>query len=122
MKHTSRKAEPVQPRLRIMFGSEIAMGPGKARLLGLIRETGSISEAARQMEMSYMRAWSLIRTMNACFRKPVVATTRGGKKQGGAQLTVTGENLLALFEKLEEECLASTKATRAAITALLKGK
>ena len=43
-----------------MGGKKIAFGPGKAVLLKLVEETGSISEAAKRMEMSYMRAWSLI--------------------------------------------------------------
>lgn len=110
----------LQPRLRILFGDDIAIGPGKAELLRMVRQTGSILGAARQMEMSYMRAWSLIRTMNQCFREPVIFASRGGKEFGGAKLTATGEELLSLYEQLEQQCLASTEATRAAIARLLK--
>lgn len=108
-----------EPRFRITCGSDIAMGPGKARLLRLVKQTGSISEAARQMQMSYMRAWTLIRTMNGCFREPVIATSRGGEKRGGATLTPTGERLLELYERLQTDAMASTAKTRLAITALL---
>jgi molybdate transport system regulatory protein len=103
-----------------MFSGNIALGPGKARLLRLVRETGSISEAARQMNMSYMRAWSLIRTMNNCFCSPVIATKRGGQERGGARLTATGERVLNLYEQLERRFLASTKSVRSGIAALLK--
>jgi molybdate transport system regulatory protein len=120
MKSNCSRPEHFQSRFRIIFGSNIAIGPGKSQLLRHVRETGSISEAARRMKMSYMRAWSLIRTMNACFREPVITTRRGGKNQGGAELTPTGEQLLRLYEQLESECLASTKTTRLAIAALLK--
>ena len=106
-------------RFRILAGHEIALGPGKAELLRLIQDTGSISEAARRMKMSYMRAWSLIQTMNRCFREPVVVTERGGKQRGGAQLTPTGAHLLKLYQKMESECAAATAASRRAIDQLL---
>ena len=72
-----------QLRLRILFGQEIAMGPGKLNLLRAISTKGSISGAARQMNMSYRRAWLLVDTMNRCFRSPVVAASPGGKGGGG---------------------------------------
>ncbi|MCX6896488.1 MAG: LysR family transcriptional regulator, partial [Verrucomicrobia bacterium] len=67
----SAKSPLLTLRLRILFGKNIAIGPGKMELLARLIETGSLNEAARQLEMSYMRAWSLVKTMNACFREPV---------------------------------------------------
>ena len=121
IKTKSSPAMSVQPRFRVVRGPDIALGPGKATLLRLVRDTHSIAEAARQMEMSYMRAWSLIQTMNRCFREPVVSTTRGGPARGGATLTETGARLLALYEQMEVECLAATEKTRSEIIALLHG-
>lgn len=86
--------------LRLVFGDEIAIGPGKADLLELIRETGSIAAAGRAMGMSYKRAWMLVATMNDCFTEPLVAASRGGKAQGGAALTETGEAVLAAYRKI----------------------
>src|SRR5580693_8228 len=80
----------VRPRLRVVSGRDIALGPGKVELLELLGSTGSIMEAARQMGMSYMRAWTLIRTMNQCFKEPVIRAVRGGREGGGARLTKTG--------------------------------
>ena len=120
MKNKSGSAASVQLRLRILAGKDIALGPGKVELLRRVQETHSISEAARQMKMSYMRAWTLIQTMNRCFETPVIRTTRGGQERGGASLTETGEEALALYAQLETECLAATKTTRKAITSLLK--
>jgi len=111
---------PLRLQLRILFDKHIALGPGKAELLWLIRETDSIAEAARRMGMSYMRAWSLLQTMNQCFRKPVVRTTRGGQSRGGARLTETGARLLELYQRLETECLVASKATREEIASRLK--
>src|SRR5215475_786408 len=84
------RSPQLRPRVRVLCGEEIAMGPGKVDLLALVAETGSIREAAERMHMSYMRAWTLIRTMNRCFKEPRVEAVRGGKQGGGARLTETG--------------------------------
>jgi molybdate transport system regulatory protein len=94
-----------RPRLRVLAGSTIALGPGKAELLERLHTSGSITKAAQEMKMSYMRAWTLIRTMNRCFKHPVVVSTQGGRRGGGAQLTETGQEVLALYKKMDAECL-----------------
>jgi molybdate transport system regulatory protein len=94
---------------RIYRGDEIALGPGKAELLRHIFETGSISEAARRMDMSYNRAWLLVRTMNRCFEEPLVSASRGGDSHGGAQLTGFGKQILVLYKRLESKFVAATQ-------------
>ena len=98
----SSRAAPAAPgvRVRILAGSEIAMGPGKADLLDAIADTGSISAAARRMRMSYRRAWLLVHTMNECFAQPLVSAAKGGKTGGGAELTSTGQKVLARYREL----------------------
>ena len=86
-------------KLRIVFDSTM-LGPGKAELLAGIRATGSISAAGRQMGMSYKRAWMLVEEMNNAYRTPLVASARGGAGGGGAQLTETGEAILALYHEI----------------------
>lgn len=88
-------------KLRLEFDAPLTLGPGKARLLELIEELGSISAAGREMGMSYKRAWSLIEEMNAAFARPAVESSRGGPGGGGARLTETGKEVLVLFRKLE---------------------
>ncbi|WP_294608787.1 winged helix-turn-helix domain-containing protein [Roseovarius sp.] len=95
------------------------IGPGKADLLELIAQTGSISAAGRAMNMSYKRAWMLVETMNAMFRAPVVQSARGGAKGGGAVLTETGAEVLRHYRALERRCADLGGAEIAAITALL---
>ena len=97
-------APPATPRLRLRidFGDDAMLGPGKADLLEHIRDTGSIAAAGRRMNMSYKRAWMLVEEMNGAFRDPVVSSTRGGAKGGGARLTEAGEAVLANYRKLEE--------------------
>ena len=88
-------------QLRLLFGRAIAMGPGKASLLERIGETGSISAAARQMGMSYRRAWLLVDTMNQCFASPLIETAAGGKGGGGAALTPLGREVLARYYRMQ---------------------
>jgi molybdate transport system regulatory protein len=88
-------------RLRIDFDGVDSVGPGKIRLLELLRETGSIAAAGRAMDMSYRRAWLLIDALNRSFRKPVVATKLGGSGGGGAALTRFGEELIAHYRDME---------------------
>jgi molybdate transport system regulatory protein len=107
MSTSRRGAKPSAVRLRILSGSSIAIGPGKADLLDAIAETGSISGAARRMGMSYRRAWLLVQTMNDCFRQPVIEAAKGGKDGGGAQLTALGDKVLAHYRRLARDTAAS---------------
>lgn len=110
----------ISPRLRVLHGDEIALGPGKADLLALVAETGSIREAAERMHMSYMRAWTLIRTINQCFKDPLVASTRGGKTGGGAHLTESGQKALEIYQSMECNCVAATTHEWALLKKLLR--
>ncbi len=92
--------------IKVDFGTEVRLGPGKVRLLELIAESGSISEAARQMEMSYRRAWLLIDEVNGIFGKPVVETATGGAGGGGAKITPLGEAVIVAFRSIENEATA----------------
>lgn len=90
-------------RIRIVFGQDEMIGPGKAELLERIDRCGSIAAAGREMGMSYKRAWQLIGTLNAMFSDPVVESTRGGAQRGGAVLTQAGREVLALYRAFEEQ-------------------
>lgn len=109
-------------KFRIYFGGEIAIGPGKADLLEAIRDSGSISKAARDLGMSYKRAWNLADTMNRCFREPLIDTATGGGGGGGAQLTPFGIKVLAHFRSMEKRTDAAIRADLAAFAALLADK
>ena len=94
-----------RPRIRIKAGKDIALGPGKVDLLEAIERSGSISAGARELGLSYRRAWDLVDTMNHCFKHPLVARIKGGKGGGGAQLTPVGRNMLDLFRTMETKAL-----------------
>lgn len=109
----SKETIEVRPRLRVMVGRNIALGPGKMELLELLEKTGSITQAAREMNMSYMRAWTLIRTMNRCFKEPIVITKHGGAHGGGgATLSETGREVLAIYKKMNAKCLRTIHPLR----------
>ena len=93
----------IAPRLRILLAEAITIGPGKAELLQRIAEKGSISAAARAMNMSYRRAWLLVDTMNRSFVGPLVGTATGGTRGGGAYLTELGKEVLAHYEAMEDK-------------------
>jgi molybdate transport system regulatory protein len=102
-------------RLRIVLEPDIAIGPGKADLLEGIRETGSIAAAGRRMGMSYKRAWYLVETMNRCFKRPLVAASKGGRAGGGAALTELGHEVLARYRRMET---LTARAVEPELTAL----
>ena len=111
----------LKPQIRVMFRKAIAMGPGKADLLRAIDETGSISAAARKMEMSYRRAWLLVDTMNQAFKSPVVVTLTGGKAGGGAAVTDFGKEVLQRYSAMEAKASASVARELRSFTEMMSG-
>jgi molybdate transport system regulatory protein len=96
--------------LRVLGAGAPAMGPGKAELVERIAQTGSISAAAREMGMSYRRAWQLVEALNTTYREPVVVTAIGGQRGGGASVTPYGRRLAALFRSMEDKASAAIAA------------
>jgi molybdate transport system regulatory protein len=90
-------------RFRVDFGRDEAIGPGKIALLEQIGASGSLSQAARELGMSYRRAWQLLASLNACFRERAVVTARGGRGGGGAQLTPFGSRLIRVYRDFETQ-------------------
>jgi len=106
---------PPRLRIRLHFGPDALVGPGRTELLERIARTGSIAAAAREMGMSYKRAWTLIESLNAMFQEPVVTSARGGPGVGGAALTPTGQRVIDLYRGLES---AAAQAAAPQIQAL----
>jgi len=106
-------------KIRVTNGNLIAMGPGKADLLEAIDTSGSISAAAKQMGMSYRRAWELVDVMNKCFKQPLVTSSSGGAHGGGAQLTEFGYLILKTYRDLVAKAAMATNAELELINAHL---
>ena len=108
-----------EPQLRILLGKTIAMGPGKAELLQGIERRGSIRAAAREMGMSYRRAWMLVDVMNRAFREPLVEASTGGKRGGGAHVTAFGRAVLRRYLVMEARAARSVRRDLAGFRRLL---
>jgi len=108
------------PRLRLLRGREIALGPGKVDLLEAIRDCGTLSSAARRLGLSYMRAWTLVGTMNGCFKLPLVILARGGAERGRARLSPAGEQALARYRRMENDAARACARDAAALRRRLK--
>jgi molybdate transport system regulatory protein len=114
----TRHSQPYLIRPRIYLGPELIVGPGKIELLKAVQETGSISAAARQMNMNYKRAWYLLDTLNKGFHQPVIQAATGGRGGGGAQLTPLGEQLIAYYTAIAAACAVAAEPDVAALFAL----
>ena len=102
-------------KVSIVFESGARIGPGKAKLLESIRDTGSISAAARDMGMSYKRAWLLLDSMNQAFTDPVVTAAPGGAGGGGASLTAFGAEVLERYRRIYDRAAATAADDMAAL-------
>jgi molybdate transport system regulatory protein len=103
--------------LRINLDPEGRIGPGKIELLEQIAAFGSISAAARAMDMSYKRAWDLVDEMNLLFGKRLISAQTGGKRGGGAQLTPVGLAVVSRFRAIERAAMAAAAEQLAALQA-----
>ncbi len=114
-------AQPdVRFRLRIRRDAAIAVGPGKIDLLEAVREHGSISAAARSLDMSYRRAWLLMDALNQSLASPAIVSEHGGNTGGRTVLTPVGEEIIRLYREIENEAHAACADRIAALISLLK--
>jgi molybdate transport system regulatory protein len=90
-------------RFRIDFTEHSSIGPGKILLLEAIRDAGSLSQGARNIGMSYRRAWLLLDSLKQSFREPVTVASTGGKDGGGMLVTEFGEALIGTYRELERD-------------------
>ena len=94
---------PPVVRFRIDFAKNSSVGPGKIRLLEAIRDSGSLSQGARNIGMSYRRAWLLVESLKQSFREPVTVASAGGRAGGGMLVTEFGDALINNYRELERD-------------------
>jgi molybdate transport system regulatory protein len=104
------KRSSIDVRLRIDFAPSGSVGPGKIALLEAIEASGSLSQAARELGMSYRRAWGLLDDLNTALREPVASASAGGSGGGGAILTEFGRELIAAYREVEKIAAAAAKS------------
>jgi len=100
----------VDIRLRIDFGRAGSVGPGKIALLEHIERVGSLSQAARELGLSYRRAWQLLDDLNHSFTQPVATASVGGVGGGGVQLSAFARELIRAYRDVERTTLDETRA------------
>ena len=106
--------------IRIDLTNGERIGPGKIALLEAIKSAGSISAAARNIGMSYRRAWLLVEEINESLRGPAVSAATGGKQGGGAALTAIGEEVIALYRAIERSAHSSAAKEFRAVDKLIR--
>lgn len=100
---------PLSVRLRIYFGTDLAIGPGRIELLERVQQTGSLAKAAREMGMSYRRAWQLMQSLNQSLASPATVAATGGRGGGGATVTPNGLALIRAYRRWEAGATRNAK-------------
>ncbi len=96
----------VNGSLWLQAGGIHFFGPGPVELLERINETGSINAAAKEMKMSYKKAWELVNTLNQQMKAPVVIPQTGGEKGGGSTLTSEAMQLIQYHREMRQRFAA----------------
>ena len=94
----------IKSRIWIECNEHVLLGEGRVQLLKAIEETGSLSKAAKSLNLSYKKAWNLIDSVNKSAKKPVTINSTGGKGGGGAELTDYGKSLIQVFDDINQNC------------------
>ncbi len=89
-------------KIWLEFKGEPLLGKGGADILEAVKTEKSISKAAKKLGMSYRYVWNYLAKLEKTLLEPAVETFKGGRKGGGARLTVLGENLLKEYKRVEE--------------------
>lgn len=94
----------VKNRIWISTQEGTFLGEGRIKLLKEIDKSGSISKAAKAMNMSYKKAWDLVNSMNKSAGEPVVLRSIGGKNGGGSAISEKGQYLIQYYTGLQKDC------------------
>ena len=94
----------IKSRIWIELDGREFLGEGKFQLLKAIDETGSLSKAAKSLDISYKKAWNLMNAVNKTTPKPVTINSIGGKGGGGTELTAYGKSLVGVFDDMNKKC------------------
>ncbi len=103
----SNSTASVGVRLRVDITPECSIGPGKIALLEQIERSGSLSQAARILKMSYRRAWLLLEDLNRTLGQPATTASVGGAGGGGARITPFGRHVVKAFREIERSATAA---------------
>jgi molybdate transport system regulatory protein len=94
----------IKSRIWIESEDKVLLGEGRVHLLKAIQEMGSLSKAAKSLNISYKKAWQLLDSVNKSAKNPVTINSIGGKGGGGAELTEYGKSLVLVFDEINKDC------------------
>ena len=94
----------IKSKIWIETDDGVVISEGRIQLLKLIVATGSLNKAAKEMNISYQKAWKLVDASNKASKEPLITTQIGGNKGGGTVLTAYGKSLVESFEKINSAC------------------
>ena len=94
----------IKSRIWIENEGNVLLGEGRVSLLKAIEETGSLSKAAKSLNLSYKKAWRLMDSVNKSAKQPVTINSIGGKGGGGTILTDYGKSLITAFDTINKNC------------------
>ena len=109
-------------RIRIVLANGAILDPTKIALLEAIEAKGSISAAARSLEISYRYAWRLAQSINDMLCTPAFVTEVGGIQRGGSKLTATGKQLVAIYHSIESQAHTASTNDLHALNAMARGR
>lgn len=93
----------VDCQISINKNGVVWINPLKTQLLREIKKNGSLSGAAKEMEISYQHVWTMIDEMNRMAPRPIVLKQRGGAKGGGTSVSEYGERMLREYNIIQAE-------------------
>lgn len=108
-------------RFRIDLSAKCSIGPGKIDLLEAISRSGSIRQAARDLGMSYRRAWLLVDSVNRSFSEPSTRASVGGSGGGGVELTTFGVELVRRYRNASRRIESIAQAEFADLAPKVQG-
>lgn len=115
----TKNEKNISLKLKIQLGEHSFFGPGKIYLLETIIKTGSISSAAKEIGMSYRKAWKLVNDLNKLSKKKLVITNTGGKGVGGAKISEYGKLLINLYRRIEKKAFLGIKKEKEEIEKII---
>ena len=92
----------IRSKIWIESAGEPVFGRGRRFLLEAIDSHGSINQAAKEVDISFRKAWSHIKAMEERLGIKLVERQAGGKNGGGAVLTNEARAFLKKYVALEK--------------------
>lgn len=92
----------VEAQIYIKRDGIVFLNPKKVALLDEIVKNGSLSAAAKKLNVSYQHAWTMINEINLSAPQPLVLKQRGGTNGGGAVLSEYGNRIMKEYQLIND--------------------